>query len=244
MKLILSILLGFTCISLSVEPIPINLTTIEGDTYKNVRIIKKEPCKIQIMHNGGIAKIRKGSLPDDFIKEHQITYELCDSFESDRAVAHLDKKVNAYINSKSKIELPDGRVTNSSKIINYNPVKIIVISDDGVRGYEINKLSKQIQDILDYSLESANEYNEFLKIEAIQQKKYLARVRELELKSKREAKESEELARIKARAKKARRISSTSSSSNNYSSSRSGQIWVRGYTRRDGTRVSGHWRSR
>lgn len=199
------------------------------------------------MHKGGVAYIRFGNLPDSFIERHNIQTKQSEYFLADRSAAKLSRKVKNYINTNSEIKLPDGKTISSSKIINYNPVRLIFITDNGVTGYEIDQLSRELQLLLDYSIEAAEEYREFLKEEEKRQKQYLAEIRLLESKKRMASIEYDKLASLRAKAKKSTRSYSSKpfyTSSKSTSSYSSSDVWVRGYTRSDGTYVRGHWRSR
>lgn len=211
-----------------------DLTTIEGDTYRGISIKALTSCEVKLIHEGGVVYLATGSLPDEFIKKHHIPVKSCESFAVDREVAQNAANLQAYISGKSKIRLPDGSYTHSGKIIGHTPIRVTFLFESGPKGYDPELLSEELRKAIGYSAAAAKEYRAYLQEQEQAYQQQLAKLRKLREEARKQAEKEKYASMMQELARREQKDKSYST----------GKIWVRGYYRKDGTYVRGHFRSR
>lgn len=209
-----------------------DLITIGGKFYSNITIREVTPCVLKIFHSSGAASIATGDIPDEFLRSHKIPFEKCSEFETDRQIALDERKFQDFIASNVEIVLPDGSTSNSSKIVGYDPIRVVFMFPGGPKGLDSRDLPESVRAATRYSDKAAEEFRVYLREQEI--------ARNAQIEKYEEAQKTRKLEEDRQAVYK--RLLRPSLSS--FSSGSSGRVSVKGYYRKNGTYVRSHSRSR
>lgn len=133
-----------------------DLTTMDGKTYTNVRVLNEEAARIKLFHSGGISFVSKKVLPPEFCKAHELAAMPEDpaASEKDEATALLKEFAVKF----PEFDTKDGRRFKSSQISLVEPSGLKLLTENGIVRVKFVDLSDKYKDALAYDSQKAATY--------------------------------------------------------------------------------------
>ena len=135
-----------------------DLLTLEGTTYKNIKISSESQESIKLMHDLGISVIKKKSLPFDFLTKHELTIPATtdQSAKEDSTKEKLANFTQKYATFSAK----NGTQYKSSQITEVTPSGLKLLTPEGVIRLKFSDLPSAVKAAFDYDPAAATKFDE------------------------------------------------------------------------------------
>lgn len=157
-KIVLLALSCLACLSSIQNTKAEDLQTVDGRSFKGIRVLKEEEDKIKISHSDGITMVPKKVLPAEFLTAHELTAPPADP-EMD-AKLETQAKLKQFIDQFPSFSTKDGRDFKSSEIMALEPSGLKLMTDVGIVRVRFLDLVERYKTALGYDPEAAAKFDE------------------------------------------------------------------------------------
>ncbi len=134
-----------------------DLTTLDGVTYKNIKVSGEKRDTVKVTHEGGIDTVQKKNLPADFLSKHELS--AVDVSAEDVRQANDKATLAAFIASTPTFTDKDGKEYKSSQIRSVEPSGFSIFTDNGPVRVKFADLPEKVRSCFHYDEISAFKFD-------------------------------------------------------------------------------------
>lgn len=125
-----------------------NVTTSDGKTYSNLKIVSETPDNVKILHDAGVTNVPKKTLPGNFLAQHEMKAPPESTNETEK---NIDKeRLAAFIATTPIFSSKDGQQFQSISIVEVELSGLRIRTDLGISRIKFLNLPEKVRSAFAY----------------------------------------------------------------------------------------------